>query len=202
MLAPVEHWQSPLRSGWRWLARRSNGHRLHAGVDLMAPEGTPVRAPERCQVVVARATRTPHEVETNVGVPLPWDGYGPAVVVVRGASGWFHVLAHSARMPLPIVGAVFAEGETLARIGPLTGGTHTHWEVRSSLRAPAGRAVVEVCADPFTWLTGAPHVWTHNEDVCPLAPDDTRKTPGPCRPTTPLPPLGARTPPPFDVPTT
>ena len=179
MRAPVAHFP-PLRSGTRWLASRANGARLHAGVDLMAAAGTPVVAPERCKVVVSLATRTPSQVTRGIGTRRAWDGYGPGVVIVRGESGWFHLLGHSDASALPRVGTVFEEGERVTFVGPLNA-PHTHWEVRAQLRPPSGRATVEVCADPFTWLAGAPHVWTP-ADGGPLRPGVTWRTPAPFRP--------------------
>lgn len=119
---------------------RATGH-THAGVDLGGAVGTPVLAPELAEVL-------------EVGeLPMrpPWTGYAPAVLL-RGASGRFHLLAHLSGGPLLVrPGERVSLGQPLGTIGRER---HTHWEVRT--RAHARRAIGEttlsITIDPGSWL--------------------------------------------------
>ncbi|GAO04635.1 M23 family metallopeptidase [Anaeromyxobacter sp. PSR-1] len=91
----------------------------HDGVDVAAPEGTPVRAP--AAGVVVRAG--------------PRGGYGNAVEVDHGG-GLVTLYGHAAEVRVR-PGQVVAAGEELARVGS-TGrstGPHLHFEVRMAGRA-------------------------------------------------------------------
>lgn len=59
----------------------------HYGVDLVGHEGDPVAAPEDGTIVAVMANAPGDDVQ-------PWRGYGPALVMLKGASGRFHLLAH------------------------------------------------------------------------------------------------------------
>jgi hypothetical protein len=187
--APLAGWDATRVRGLgprrRWLASRSDGHRLHAGADLGAPEGTRVEVPERGRVVVNVLTRTPSEVTQGIGTARPWDGYGPRCVVIRGESGTFHVLAHLAqRGPggpdvSPALGTVVDEGANAGMVSRLA---HVHWETRVMLRPPAGVATVEVSAHPGYWLAGEWRVYDQAREGCPAHPDTSRRTPRGCRP--------------------
>lgn len=184
MQAPVTNAQPPTRELRKWLARRANGARLHAGVDLGSAASIVV-APESALVVVARRARRPRDVANGIGHPASWDGYGPAVVVLLGDSGWYHVLAHLDAPPhLFTEGRRVEEGQALGRVRQLG---HVHWETRARLRPPVGRAVIEVCADPFSVLAGSPVLWRPELGV-PQRPEQSWRTPGPARPR-PLPVL-------------
>ncbi|ABC81121.1 M23 family metallopeptidase [Anaeromyxobacter dehalogenans] len=90
----------------------------HDGVDVAAPEGTPVRAP--APGVVVRAG--------------PRGGYGNAVEVDHGG-GLVTLYGHAAEVRVR-PGQVVAAGEELARVGS-TGrstGPHLHFEVRMAGR--------------------------------------------------------------------
>jgi murein DD-endopeptidase MepM/ murein hydrolase activator NlpD len=176
----------------RWLASRSDGHRFHAGVDLRAPLGTVVRAPEPARVVVNVLTRTPQEVVEHIGTARPWDGYGPRCVVLHGESGAFHVLAHLRETGgTPPLGSSLAAGVATGAVSRLA---HVHWETRVMLRPPAGVATVEVSAHPADWLDGAWHVFDQAREGCPARPTSSRLTPRGCRPghapVEPFPPPG------------
>lgn len=118
--------------GWRWLNGRSD---LHTGVDIGAPEGTPVYAMlPGVAVVVAPTGRL--------------SGYGNAVVL-QHAPELFTLYAHLARLQVA-QGAHVAGGEQIGTVGRTAGtredpgrvfaqsGAHLHMEF---LRAwpPAGR---------------------------------------------------------------
>lgn len=126
-----------------YLARRSEGARLHAGVDLASPPGTVVRAPEAGTVAVV-----------GVADSLPptdgwrWRGYGPEIVLLRGESGTWHLLAHL-RNARVAVGERVEAGGTVGEISHLR---HVHWEVLTRARPARGQAVAEISLDPLAWL--------------------------------------------------
>lgn len=133
-----------------YLARRSEGARLHAGVDLASPRGTTVRAPESGSVIV-----------TGIADAIPptdgwrWRGYGPEIVLMRGESGRFHLLAHLQSVTVGVGDRVEA-GQKIGEISQLR---HVHWEVLTRARPGRGQAVAEISLDPLAWLreTDAPY---------------------------------------------
>lgn len=159
-----------------WLGERSDGHRLHAGVDL-GHAGADVVAPEAASVeVIADASYA--ERVPRFSRPSGWSGYGPTAVVLAGASGRWHLLAHLDRELAVGLGDVVLPGQligTVARIG-----SHVHWEVRERATPPRGVATVEVALDPLAWLDGRSEPWT--PAVCPTHPTDDERTPRACRP--------------------
>jgi len=131
-------------AGGAWLRRRraGGGVHIHAGVDLPAPAGTNVLAPEAGQVVVSEARNVP-----------PWGGYAP-LVVLHGESGLYHLLAHLRPAGLPAEGAQLAEGDPVGQVGALK---HCHWEVRTRLgiRYSDGELPYMVSVDPLALVKGA-----------------------------------------------
>lgn len=114
----------------------------HPGVDLLAPAGTPVYAPEDGRVVAL-----------GDGASPPFTGYGPWVVEILGASGVYHLLAHmspSTRALAPIGGMVRA-GQQVGTVGV----NHTHWEVRRLATPGAGRTNMQNNSDPMAWRAGS-----------------------------------------------
>ncbi|MGL4444978.1 MAG: hypothetical protein ACRCU1_15235 [Alsobacter sp.] len=111
----------------------------HSGVDLAAPRGTEVIAPESGLIV-----------EVGLGDKAPWRGYDPGVLLLLGdgtLSGGkrvWHLLGHLDGDDLverwgevPILGTkpklyplahYVTEGEVLGKVGI----DHTHWEVRDA----------------------------------------------------------------------
>jgi len=169
--ASLEHTHGT-RAGY--LARRSDGARLHAGVDLHASAGTPVLAPEDGRVLVSTG------VDTSVTIDgWSFSGYGPGVVVLAGESGAYHLLGHLAAGELVAGGAIVLEGAELGRAG---NEGHVHWEVRSMLVPPRGASIVETTSDPEAWLAGVERLYSHELDGCPVSPTNDYRTPGPCRP--------------------
>lgn len=141
----------PVRGRRAYLADRSDGTRRHAGVDLGAPPGSPVLAPERGLVVaVARSTPAPPGVAAWP-VARPWTGYGPAVVLLQGESGRWHLLSHVAWPVRVADGASVERGEHVADVSHLA---HVHWEVRTRPNVPRGVATSDVTLDPLAWLEG------------------------------------------------
>lgn len=173
---PVEVTRWPTRGARAWLAPRSSGQRLHAGVDLgRALE--PVVAPERGVVeLVGRASYAGEEPRESD--PHGWAGYGPELVLFRGDSGWHHLLAHLSGVHVQ-PGDVLEAGEEVGSVARV--GAHVHWEVRRVPRPLGGAATVEVVDDPRAWLEYQSRPWTHDMG-CPPSPGRTHLTPRACRP--------------------
>jgi murein DD-endopeptidase MepM/ murein hydrolase activator NlpD len=91
--------------GWRWLNGQSD---LHTGVDVGAPEGTPVYAMLPGRVVVAAPSGL-------------LSGYGNAVVLEHGPTA-FTLYAHLSRISVN-EGQQLIAGEQLGNVGR-TAGTH------------------------------------------------------------------------------
>lgn len=160
-----------------WLGDRSEGHRLHAGVDLGHARAVVV-APEACFVeLVADASYA--EEEPRYSSPTGWSGYGPRAVVVGGASGVWHLLAHLGNVAVR-PGDILGRGDVIGDVSPR--GSHVHWEVREHVRPPRDVATVEIALDPIAWLDGRREPWPPS--VCPLRPTDDERTPRACRPGT------------------
>ena len=95
------------------------GANFHDGIDIAAPEGTPVRAIDSGEVVYTDQLR----------------GYGN-MVILRHADGFVSVYAHNERN-LVREGQQVSRGETIARVGS-TGrvtGPHLHFEIRHDNKA-------------------------------------------------------------------
>ncbi len=189
-MAPVPG-RVPHGTAGAWCASRSDGARLHAGIDLWGPVGREVHAPEAGEVVVVASANVPSD-PVHRSEPRGWAGYGPELVVMRGDSGAFHLLAHLGTVAVR-VGQRLALGELIGTIGR-TSSPHLHWEVRSRLQPTGAAAVVEVAADPEAWLEGR---WAPWDGRCPSHPGNTTRTPRACRPAwrgpapLPFPPPGA-----------
>lgn len=113
-------WRITSPFGWRW-------GRLHTGVDIAAPVGTPVRA-----------------VLPGVVEFAGWAGGYGRLVVLRHAGEWRSYYAHLSRVEVA-PGQSVAAGEVIGRVGS-TGhstGPHVHLELRR------GRQPV----DPLPWLS-------------------------------------------------
>lgn len=176
MMKPVQARIPPTGSSGAWLARRSDGHRLHAGVDLLGPVGTAVLAPEPGTIVLVYRASTPSESPSHSS-PRGWTGYGPRGVVLRGESGAFHNLAHLGTIETS-EGSVLREGARIGTIGQ-TSTPHAHWEVRRQQGPTGGAAIVEICGDPAAWLAGR---WEGWDGRCPALPVNDNRTPRACRP--------------------
>lgn len=114
---------------------------LHAGVDLVAPVGTSVLAPEAGSVVAVGTRPAP-----------PWTGYAPCVFML-GASGRYHLLAHLSGGPLLVaVGQPVQLGQALGTIGAAE--RHTHWEVRTLAHRGGHEPAIEHSLSPGDWLEG------------------------------------------------
>lgn len=94
-----------------------NGHR-HDGIDLSAPDGTPVTAAADGEVIFAGKQ----------------SGYG-SIVILRHAGGLVTVYAHASAL-LVREGATVQRGHVIARVGRTgrTSGPHLHFEVRQGTR--------------------------------------------------------------------
>jgi lipoprotein NlpD len=90
----------------------------HDGIDIAAPEGTPVLAAAPGSVIYAGEQT----------------GYG-AIVILKHEGGLVTLYAHNARL-LVDEGATVRRGEPIARVGQTgkTTGPHLHFEVREGTR--------------------------------------------------------------------
>jgi lipoprotein NlpD len=104
---PVEVARYSSRFGWRW-------SKFHEGLDLAAPEGTPVLAAHDGVVVLESDS---------------WGGYGK-VVVVKG-DGLMTVYAHNSENRVK-KGKRVKRGQEIARVGQTgdASGPHLHFETR------------------------------------------------------------------------
>jgi murein DD-endopeptidase MepM/ murein hydrolase activator NlpD len=90
---------------------------VHFGVDLFALSSQ-VFAPENGVVI-----------DVADGQSAPFVGFGPGVILMKGASGFFHLLAHLNFGTIVVrPGQQISEGQFIALFDPGIG--HTHWEVR------------------------------------------------------------------------
>lgn len=169
-IAPVASY-APIVERRAWLASRAHGQRLHAGVDLAARPGTPVLSPEAGRVVL---------VELNADASPAWKGYGPALVIIEGASGVFHRLTH-----LAASGVVVRPGDILASsgvpVGRISTLAHTHWEVMVQPRRTEPFATVELSLDPLAWVVGELVQYNAAVNGCAPTPGRTARTPRACR---------------------
>lgn len=142
---------APVRGRRAYLADRADGARRHAGVDLGAPPGSPVLAPEAGEVIAAARSTPAPPGAAAWPANAPWRGYGPAVVYLRGESGRFHLLSHLA-WPLHVdVGDRVAVGDVVGEVSHLA---HAHWEVRTRERIRASEETSDFTLDPLAWLRG------------------------------------------------
>ena len=98
---------------------RANGA-MHWGDDMPGIPGAPVYAPEDGVV-----TAVVYGKGTAVALPAPWNGYGPGVVELRGASGVWHVLAH-VKPGILAPGAKVTEGEIVGTMPLAVGASGPH----------------------------------------------------------------------------
>lgn len=119
---------------------------LHPGVDVVGRAGTPVMAPEAGVIAVVADGNSP-----------PWSGYGPWLVLIKGDSGKYHLLAHlePATAALGPYGMRVTEGQV---IGKTSSANHTHWEVRTKPTPGAGKTNLDNNTDPIAWMRGL-SVW-------------------------------------------
>ena len=90
------------------------GSSFHDGIDIAAPEGTPIRAIEAGEVIYSDQLR----------------GYGN-IVILRHAGGIVSVYAHN-EVNLVRNGQTVARGDVVARVGSTgrVSGPHLHFEIR------------------------------------------------------------------------
>lgn len=105
---------------------------------------TPVYAPEDGVVV-----------ETATGKSPPWTGFQPGLVLLKGASGVYHVLGH---LDYPTIAVHAGQAVTMGTKLGVMGISHTHWEIRRN-RTPNWAAHPTYwqahgpnSIDPATWL--------------------------------------------------
>jgi murein DD-endopeptidase MepM/ murein hydrolase activator NlpD len=105
----------PVVSGYGWRIHPILGVRkLHEGIDIAAPMGTPIHAAAAGVVIWAG----------------PRNGYGNAVIIDHG-SGVGTVYAHQSRVGV-VVGQHVSSGQVIGYVGQtgLAASPHCHFEVR------------------------------------------------------------------------
>ncbi len=111
----------------------ARGAGFHDGIDIGAPEGTPIRAAEKGEVIYSDQIR----------------GYGN-IVIVRHTAGIVSVYAHN-QVNLVHEGQSVDRGEVIARVGS-TGrvtGPHLHFEIRKNNAAQDPmRYLPQLCCVP------------------------------------------------------
>lgn len=126
------------------------GDVTHWGIDLHRPGGDPVYAPEDMEVwYVAVNDKT-----------RPLTGYGPAAIIARGSSGFFHVLGHMDPWKwskgfahlLPYKGRRYKEGDLVGYVAPKIKPPHVHWEMRTVGAPPRGVSRGRYTIDPILYL--------------------------------------------------
>ena len=124
--------------GWRWSDSRQ-AWRMHAGHDLIAPEGTPALAMAAGQVVLVEEI----------------DGYGLTVLLDHGG-GWQSLYAHLLDASVRL-GDRLPVGAPIGRVGQSGRATtaHLHVEVRQRFLPGQAEGWVVVAVDPAPLLAGA-----------------------------------------------
>lgn len=108
---------------------------IHRGLDLFA-DAPDVFAPETGLVIAVSDGKT-----------APYQGYGPGVILIQGASGYYHLLSHLDFNTITVrPGMAVFEGQRLAAFNREIG--HTHYEVR---RQPTGPSETNTI-NPLKWL--------------------------------------------------
>lgn len=123
-------------------AKRRTGD--HHGLDIAAPPGTAVRAPEGGTVLLV-GRRLPRKRGQADGIyerstsPLvrgvSLGGYHPAAVLMLGDSGVVHVLGHLADGALAPLGRI-EEGQVVGVVASGVRPPHVHFEVRRADASP------------------------------------------------------------------
>jgi murein DD-endopeptidase MepM/ murein hydrolase activator NlpD len=110
----------------------ARGSGFHDGIDIAAPEGTPVRAVEKGEVIYSDQIR----------------GYGN-IVIVRHSGGIVSVYAHN-QINLVGAGQDVEQGDIIAKVGS-TGrvtGPHLHFEIRKhNVAQDPVRFLPQLCCD-------------------------------------------------------
>jgi murein DD-endopeptidase MepM/ murein hydrolase activator NlpD len=112
----------------------------HWGVDTFTIDGSRSVVVPESGVVVA----------SSDGTSPPFVGYGPAVVLIKGASGVYHLLAHLERGSIKVsVGQLVSEGDPVGRFDADYG--HCHYEIRRKPYGPGDTNTI----DPIAWHQGS-----------------------------------------------
>jgi murein DD-endopeptidase MepM/ murein hydrolase activator NlpD len=88
-------------------------------------------------------------VAVSDGKSAPFQGFGPGVILIKGFSGYYHLLAHL--NPSSIIvrqGYPILEGMKLAQLDREIN-KHTHWEVRKQATGPSETNNI----NPLQWLS-------------------------------------------------
>lgn len=157
---PLARQPAPWTAGGSFGASRDGGSRLHQGIDLYAPQGTPVLAAEDGEVIGLQGWSGPGTKGLLV--------YSPATDVT---------LLYGAVAPgsVPLVGAKVRRGEQIGTVGVYpAGSTMLHLEIwPGRLKPPRPRwnpGDPPPSIDPAEYLTRAMDRWTPVPGMLPGAP--------------------------------
>lgn len=162
--SPVWPLPDVTRRRWTFGASRANGTRRHAGVDLYAPRGSVVLAPESGEVVATQGFNGPNAV----ALVMQTDS-GPAILFGEVEPGSW------TRLGLE-VGSRVEAGQPVATVGINPGGSQMlHLEMyrdgtRRNYRWMAGNPAPEQLLDPTQYLQAAKALDVQQQD--PVIPDD------------------------------
>lgn len=93
------------------------------------------------------APETAYVVKVSDGKSPPFTGYGPGVVLLKGVSGFYHLLSHLNFSTIKVTpGQFVADGQLIAQFDREHG--HTHYEVRKEATGPSETNTI----DPTVWL--------------------------------------------------
>ncbi len=116
------------------------GAGFHDGIDIGAPEGTPIHAVEKGEVIYSDQIR----------------GYGN-IVIIRHAGGIVSVYAHN-QINLVHDGQIVEQGEVIAKVGSTgrTTGPHLHFEIRkNNIAQDPVRYLPQLCCVPASVSAGS-----------------------------------------------
>ena len=118
----------------------ARGAGFHDGIDIGAPEGTPIHAVEKGEVIYSDQIR----------------GYGN-IVIIRHAGGIVSVYAHN-QINLVRDGQIVEQGEVIAKVGSTgrTTGPHLHFEIRkNNIAQDPMRYLPQLCCVPASDSVGS-----------------------------------------------
>jgi hypothetical protein len=145
VMLPIERYTVTPRGGFH--AERDGGV-VHLGLDMST------RYQERPWNVVAPERCTVRYVDRDASSDAsPLLRYGPGSILVEGALGFSHVLAHLDPSSIPegiVPGAVLECGQFVGRVAD--GPNHLHWEVRTKLLSAPGAERARYTWHPLRWL--------------------------------------------------
>src|SRR5262249_24575012 len=111
-------WDPSRGQGAGWFHAPRDGHRTHQGVDVTAPEGTPVQSRVDGRVVTSVDFYNPpySTAQSPPASVVPYVGAGNRVIV-RGSDGCYYSYFHLQGQDQPVVGDRVAAGQVIGYVG-------------------------------------------------------------------------------------